>query len=284
MPLYRPTELIAFLRSIGVEPRRSLSQNFLIDGNVICKIVKASHIEPGDPILEIGPGPGALTEALLAKGAFVVAVEADKTLAKQLHRLQTPDKRLEVVEADALKVPIPTLYGKFPSLATPIKLFGNLPYHITTPLLARFIEELSISQIIIMVQEEVARRMCAKPATSDYSSLTVFLNFYAKTRYLFRVSRRCFYPSPKVDSAVVALDLIPNNYSCDPTTFFKTTRHAFEQKRKALRNSLRDLYPTEGAIEKALVDIALSPLARPEELSIEKWVRLFQRLSDLNTQ
>lgn len=276
MGLYKPTELFAFLESLGIEPKKGLSQNFLIDGNIIRKIVSTAHVQPGDVVLEIGPGPGALTEALLAYGATVIAVEKDPILARALDRLQKDDRlhvhNSDIMEFDAESSLKPFLKGK------KAKLIANLPYHLTTPILERFIARRSIfSQLVVMVQEEVARRLTAPPGNRIYGSLTVFLNYYSHPRYAFRVSNSCFYPVPKVDSAVVALELKEPPAVADEASFFELTRTAFEQRRKMLRSSLRKLYTPDDVMQ-ALESLGKSPLARPEELSIDEFVALFDQL------
>jgi 16S rRNA (adenine1518-N6/adenine1519-N6)-dimethyltransferase len=273
--IYRPSELLRFLKSLGRDPKKSLSQNFLIDGNVIKNIVRFSDIQPEDCVLEIGSGPGALTEALLQSGAYVVAIELDPVLASALERFQSD--HLQVITGDALHVPLSTLFAAFPPHKK-ITVMGNLPYHIATPLLSRFITERGrIHKIIVMVQEEMARRMTAEAKTPDYSSLTLYLNFYADVAYAFKVSRNCFYPVPKVDSAIVQLTLKPPQEGIDETQFFTLTRAAFEQRRKTLRASLKELF-TPKIIEQALEQIDLPPLSRPEELSFDDWLMLYRTL------
>lgn len=282
MPLYKPSELNDFLDSIGAKPNKKLSQNFLIDGNIIRNIVKAAKIAPGNQVLEIGPGPGSLTELLLENGAFVVAVETDRTLSAALNRLNTSDHRLKVVTADALKVPLHDLYSLFPDPKKKIQLISNLPYHITTPLLNRFVSENShIENIIVMVQEEMGRRMSAKPGTSEYGSLTVFLEFFAHVSYLFKVGRTCFYPAPKVDSAVIKITPQTTNETIEKEKFFIMTRTAFQQRRKAIRNSLKNIYPE---IETTLNALGLAPLTRPEELSCAQFITLFHNLEERKTR
>lgn len=279
MPLYRPTELLAFLESIGQSPKKGLSQNFLIDGNVIQNIIKTADVQPQDNVLEIGPGPGSLTEALLNAGANVVAVEMDHKLAEALNRLQTEDKRLRIFPADALKVPLNEIRACFKDPLKPVKLISNLPYHITTPLLSRFISQNNwLSTVVVMVQNEMAKRMCGKKSTPDYGSITVFLNFYAHVSYAFKVGRNCFYPAPKVDSAIVKFDLKAPPVDVDEEVFFKMTRRAFEQRRKVLRSSLKDLYPPERVLE-ALEKLGVPPLARPEELSCEDFIQFYHLLN-----
>ena len=272
MPIYKPSELRQFLDQLGINPKKALSQNFLIDGNIIRKIVKAANVGPQDQVLEIGPGPGSLTEALLDKGAFVLAVEKDPILAQALERLQGSSGHLEIHCEDILRFSIRDHIRK----GSKAKVIANLPYHITTPIVLKLVlcREM-ISHIVIMVQEEVARRMVAQPGTSDYGSLTLFLNFYTHVTYGFSVSRNCFYPIPKVDSAVVIFELKEPPKVSDETQFFVMTRKAFEQRRKMLRSSLRALYLPE-LIEQGLKAIDKSPLSRPEELSVDEFIALFE--------
>lgn len=276
LPIYRPTELRSFLQELGVSPKKGLSQNFLIDGNIIRKIVAAAKVNPGELILEVGPGPGSLTQALLEAGAQVVAVEKDRQLAEALSRFQTPDNRLTIFCDDIMTFNASTHFQPRLSSGHKAKIIANLPYHLTTPIIAQFAQQTSIfSSLTVMVQEEVARRMTAKPGSSDYSSFSVFLQFYSQPHYDFKVSRQCFYPVPNVDSAIVTLSLRnPPLNGLDEEQFFKLTRTAFEQRRKMMRASLKDLYSSE-TIESALKSIGQNPLARPEELSLENFLDLF---------
>lgn len=278
MALSSRSELLQFLTDQGIRPRKSLSQNFLTDGNILRKIVQLAEVTPGDTVLEIGPGPGALTECLLAAGAIVVAVEKDEKLAAALSRLQTSDKRLHIVAADCLEVNINTLMAPFLRPGRKAKVVANLPYQITTPIVTHLSPMHHLfSSIIVMVQEEVARRYVGKPGTKDYSAISVFLQFYTHPKYGFKVSRRCFLPAPKVDSAVIRLN--PKEPpKVDEERFFQMVRRAFQQRRKMMRGSLRDLYPPTVVIS-ALEAIGKKETARPEELSLDE---LLQLLSQLN--
>lgn len=277
MPLYQPSELRQFLDEQGFSPRKGLSQNFLIDGNILKKILAASDVQPGDLVLEIGPGPGALTEQLVAAGAHVVAVEMDHGFARVLPRLDV-DGLLETFCDDIMKFPVDATIQARLKPGKQAKLIANLPYHLTTPILADFVVKDEFSLITVMVQDEVARRLTAKAKTSDYGSLTVFLSFYADISYEFRVSRHCFFPQPKVDSAVVTLRPKKPPLPADQAEiFFKMTRTAFEHRRKMLRSSLSDLYAPQ-AVENALTACGLDVRSRPEELSLDEFLLLFSRL------
>lgn len=278
MPIYKPTELHQFLQELGVHPKKGLSQNFLIDGNILKKIVLAAKLSSQDLVVEVGAGPGSLTEELLSRGAHVIAVEKDPVFATALARLKTEQNFLDIYAEDILTFPSEQILQPLIGKGKKAKVIANLPYHLTTPIIAQFVEQRHLfSTLILMVQEEVARRFVAKPKTSEYSSFTVFLNFYSTPSYQFTVKRSCFYPAPKVDSAVVVLELKEPPHVSDETAFFLLTRTAFKQRRKMLRSSLRELYAPQ-EIEAALNKISLNTMARPEELSLENFLEFFEIL------
>ncbi len=279
MALYRPSELQQFLQSLGIHPKKGLSQNFLIDGNIIRKIVATAAAGPGDVVLEIGPGPGALTEALLEAGATVVAVEKDTILAEALKRLQTDDHRLHVMTNDILEVNVSELLQSYLSVGSKAKVIANLPYHVTTPILTRMVPASHLfDSITVMVQKEVAERMSAAPGGAIYGSLTVFLGFYSDCQYAFTVTRNCFMPPPKVDSAVVHLTIKGPREVSNQEKFFEMTRTAFEHRRKMLRASLKELYPS-ALVTQALNQIGVNPEERPEQLSLDQFIQLFEVLN-----
>jgi 16S rRNA (adenine1518-N6/adenine1519-N6)-dimethyltransferase len=279
MAIYKPTELIQFLTELGISPKKGLSQNFLIDGNIIRKIVSTAFVEPGDVVLEIGPGPGALTEALLEAGATVLAVEKDPILAKALNRIKVPTGHLEVFCDDIQHFPIEEVLKKYLKKGQKAKVIANLPYHLTTSIVTRFVVlKEQFSKLVIMVQDEVARRYTSSSGGKEYGSITVFLNYYSNPQYAFRVSKNCFFPPPKIESAIVILELKDPPEVSDVEKFFILTRTAFEHRRKMLRSSLRELYPQE-KITQALGSLGIDPQARPESLSLEHFIQLFEKLS-----
>lgn len=275
MPLYKPSELTLFLQKLGITPKKALSQNFLIDGNIIRKTVDLGDITSDDVILEIGPGPGSITEVLLETGAQIIAVEKDRLLAESL---EGSHPNLHLFCDDIMTFPIEETLKKHLRKGKKAKVVANLPYHLTTPILARLIPCHDLfSNIVIMIQKEVAKRFTATPGNKEYGSITVFINFYTDVKYAFTVSPRSFYPVPNVDSAVVTLTpKKPPEVSSEE--FFKMTRTAFEQRRKMLRNSLSTIYPSD-TITEALIAINKNPKARAEELSVDDWVELFHFLS-----
>ncbi len=254
MSISSPTALHAFLSGIDAKPLKALSQNFLIDANIVRKIADAVDARPGEAILEIGPGPGALTEELLGRGAKIIAIEKDPKFAKALERLQTEDGRLTVYEADVLEFDFSLLSG-------PLKVAANLPYHITTPILEILSEERArFTSAHLMMQKEVAERITAKPGSKEISSLTLFLQLFAKLSIALNVSERCFYPAPKVASSVVRLDFHEPPLA-DPKPLVAWIRKAYQQRRKMLRSTL--------GIPGKMGEL------RPEALSLSDWLQLF---------
>lgn len=257
------SELIPFLKKLEAKPKKRLSQNFLIDAHIVQKTIELAQIKKGEPVLEIGPGPGALTAALLAEGAEVFAVEIDPLFARELARLQ--NGHLQIFQQDILKFP-------FDLLPKEIKIVANLPYHITTPILERIFAT-SFSSLTVMVQKEVVDRMqataCSKES-KEYGSLSVFVQFFSQIHGSFPVSKGCFYPTPRVDSTVIRLNSkeLPQ---IDQDHFFNLVHKGFQQRRKMLTSSLP--FPKE-EIRRALQVIGVRMDARPENLSIEQWLLL----------
>lgn len=260
------SELLDLLTKLGTKPKKGLSQNFLFDQNVVRKIVQTADIQKGDIVLEIGPGPGALTCLLLEKGATVYCIEKDPIFAKALHRLQTEDQRLTVHCADALEFPLSQIPYK--------KVVANLPYHITTPLLERCFAH-PFKSLTLMIQKEVADRVSAKSGTKEFGSLSLFAQYYSTIKSQFVVSANCFYPKPSVDSAVVHLE---GKEPLKKEYFFPYMRKSFQHRRKMLSRSLQD-FATAEKIKKALRTVHIREDARPEMLSLDQWISFVDTVS-----
>src|SRR3989454_3574722 len=234
-------------------PRRSLGQHFLIDKNIVHKIVRLAELQPGETVLEIGPGQGILTEALLDSSGLVVAVELDAALCGRLRTTLGRRTNFRLIEGDALAFD----YAQVPS---PFLVVANLPYYVSTPLLFRLLEERRrIDRLVLMLQEEVVARLAAAPGGKDYGALSIAAQFYCEVRRAFRVAPTCFRPKPQVGSAVAVLTPLPKPRVsvADEAFFFRVVRAGFAHRRKALLNSLRD----EG-FEGAPTAAALKPSSR----------------------
>ena len=259
-------------------PRRSLGQHFLIDKNIVHKIVRLAELQPGETVLEIGPGRGILTDALLDSSGLVVAVELDAALCAHLRATLRRRSNFRLVEGDALTFD----YAQVPS---PFLVVANLPYYVSTPLLFRLLEDRRrIDRLVLMLQEEVVARLAAAPGGRDYGALSIAAQFYCEVRQAFRVPPTCFRPKPQVGSAVVVLTPLPKPRVsvADEAFFFRVVRAGFAHRRKALPNSLRDEgfegAPTAAALEQAGID----PRRRAETLSIEEFAALADGLLSLN--
>jgi len=253
----------------GLDARKRLGQHFLLDLNLTRRIARAAQPLDQGTIIEVGPGPGGLTRALLLEGAArVVAVEVDRRAIDALHELQAvAEGRLEVVEGDALAMN-PAALG-----LPPRRIVANLPYNISTALLVRWLHAADkIADMVLMFQKEVVDRLAAVPRTKDYGRLSVLAQHVCEVRRLFDVAPSAFVPPPKVTSSVARLTPRPANQRlADLGPLERLTAGAFGQRRKMLRGALSGLFADPASVLRAL---GLSPTARAEELSIGDFVRL----------
>ena len=256
---------------------KSLGQNFLIDDNVIDKILNGARLSEGDNIIEVGPGIGTLTREMGKIADKVVAIEIDKSLIPILKETLGEFDNIEVVNNDILKVNIEELVKeKFDN--KPIKLVANLPYYITTPIVMKFLEEnIPVTDIVVMVQKEVADRMNAKPSTKDYGALSVAVQYYCDTEIVAKAPRHMFIPQPNVDSTVIGLHVREEKkYNVDnKDIFFKTVKASFGQRRKTLLNSLGGLgFLNKDEIKEVLKQSNIDEKRRGETLTIEEFATL----------
>jgi len=269
--------LKGYFRDYGRRPKKSLGQVFLIERTIQEKILELADLSLEDVVVEIGPGTGTLTRELLPRVKRLIALEIDPALAFFLKGSITSARNLNLLCADALRFD----YEKASvGLGTRLKVVGNLPYVISAPMMIAFQEQRkAFSLLILMVQKEVALRLTAEPGTKQYGTLSVLCRFYFDLRLERHVSRNCFYPVPKVDSAVIRL--VPREpFPLPPggeAIFRDLIRGAFSKRRKTLFNALRSsLYaevPVEG-LRKSLLDCGIEPRRRPETLSPEEYAQL----------
>lgn len=272
-----------FERARYFRTKKRLGQNFLIDGDVIQDIIEFANITPEDTIVEIGPGVGFVTEQLVKYAKKVIVIELDEEAIVELKKLDAPN--LEIIHNDVLKTDLSALCDE------QFKVVANIPYYITSPIIAHLLGEIDdlnnknrnkIKDIILMVQEEVARRMVANENSQgkQYGLLTILSQFWADVKILRLVGRKCFYPAPKVNSALVKLDVRtePKLKLSDYSHFRKTVKSAFSQRRKNIKNCLLNGGFLKDNVVKSLANMGLGENIRGEKLSIEMFGNLSEEL------
>ncbi len=263
---------LQILRSYGIEPRRSRGQNFLIDQNITRKIIEKADLKKTDIVVEIGAGIGVLTRELASKVKKVFAVEIDERLVEVLQNEIAAIKNIQIIKADARTLSNTTFIKKDGSY----RVIANIPYNITSLLIRKFLEEDPCpSDMILMIQKEVGKRICAK--LGEMSILSAMVQYYAVPKILFPVSKTCFFPAPKVDSVCISLTLkkerIPT--SRQARAFTRLVKAGFRAKRKLLARNLSNglKIPIED-ITKAFAGSHIAPNARAQELSVDDWISL----------
>ena len=266
---------------------KSLGQNFLIDTNVIDRILEGARVKEGDYVIEVGPGIGTLTKEMGRSAEKVVAIEIDKTLIPILEETLEDFPNIEVINQDILKVNVQELV-KEKLNGGPVKLVANLPYYITTPIVMKFLEEdIPVTDIVVMVQKEVADRMNAKPNTKDYGALSVAVQYYCDTEIVAKAPRHMFMPQPNVDSTVIGLHVREEKiYHVDnEDIFYKTVKASFGQRRKTLLNSLGGLgFLSKDQIKEALKEANIDEKRRGETLSIEEFASLSNAVNRIHNE
>lgn len=266
---------------------KSLGQNFLIDTNVIDRILEGARVQEGDYVIEVGPGIGTLTKEMGRTAEKVVAIEIDKTLIPILEETLADFPNIEVINQDILKVDVQELV-KAKLNGGPVKLIANLPYYITTPIVMKFLEEdIPVTDIVVMVQKEVADRMNAQPNSKDYGALSVAVQYYCDTEIVAKAPRHMFMPQPNVDSTVIGLHVREERkYNVDnEDIFFKTVKASFGQRRKTLLNSLGGLgFLSKDQIKVALQEANIDEKRRGETLSIEEFASLSNAVNRIHNE
>jgi len=277
MALDTPSQVKEILTKYSLRPIHGRGQNFLVDKNIIYKIVEAAALGSGEHVLEIGPGLGALTDALAARARKVLAVEIDKNLISILNEEYVWDN-VEILNSDILKVPNPEICQHLGSES--YRLIANLPYQITSEVIEKFLTtDPKPEEIIIMVQQEVGERMMARSPRANLLALMV--EFYCEPKKLFKVGRNSFYPAPKVDSVIMRLTpkrelaLMPEKIK----EFWPLVRSGYRSKRKFLINNLANYSGnSKPELESAWQDLGWNPKTRAESIKLEDWLKLFQKL------
>jgi 16S rRNA (adenine1518-N6/adenine1519-N6)-dimethyltransferase len=276
-----PIRTRAILEKYGFSFKKSLGQNFLIDTNILKRIVDHAELDKNSGAIEIGPGIGALTEQLAKSCEKVVAFEIDQRLLPILQDTLSPYPNIKVIHNDVLKADVSSVIAEEFQGIEDVMVVANLPYYVTTPIIMKLLEDhLPIRGIVCMLQKEVADRISAKPGTKDYGSLSIAVQYYTEAETVMIVPKTVFVPQPNVDSAVIRLTKrkTPIVEVKDENFFFTVTRASFAQRRKTLLNNLQSGLPNgkekKEIILTVLAETEIEPSRRGETLSIEEFARL----------
>ncbi|RFA14155.1 16S rRNA (adenine(1518)-N(6)/adenine(1519)-N(6))-dimethyltransferase [Subtercola boreus] len=270
--LLGPAEVRDLAELLNLTPTKKLGQNFVIDGNSVRRIVRIAGVQPGETVVEVGPGLGSLTLGILEVGAEVIAVEIDKRLAEQLPLtvgVLQPDARLTVIRDDAMR--IMSLPG------APTRLVANLPYNVSVPVLLHFLEHFwSIQSGVVMVQAEVGHRIAADPGSKVYGSPSVKASWYGTWRTAGQVSRQVFWPVPNVDSVLVAFERSSTSLASEELRLatFELVDAAFQQRRKMLRQSLSSVFGSAATAAQVIEAAGQDPTARGEALTVHDFLAI----------
>lgn len=274
--LTSPTIVKSLLEQHNITLSKHLGQNFLIDKNILNKIVKQADLSKDDIVVEVGPGIGVLTRELANEAKKVIAIEKDKKISEVLKEVVKDFKNIEIINEDILGWVCDTRQG--------YKVIANLPYYITSPVIRKFLE-LSIPPdlMVLMVQKEVAQRIAAKPP--NMSVLSVAVQFYSQPKIIAKVSRTCFYPIPKVDSAIIKMvkdDQYIKKIKGKEKRFFQLVKAGFSSKRKQLLgNIIRSFSIPRELAEKIFNKVNLNNKIRAQELTVKQWIELLQEIKDV---
>ena len=281
LKLHDLTVIRPLLENHGFHFSKSMGQNFLIQEWVPKRILQAADISRESGVLEIGPGIGVLTQELCKAAGKVVAVELDRSLLPVLNETLGEFYNVDIVNGDIMKLPLAQILdGKLGGFR--LSACANLPYNITTPVLRLLLESERFEQITVMIQKEVAQRICARPGTSEYGAFTVFAEYYASPSICFDVPPDCFYPRPKVTSTVITLRKNTRDITNEDREFlFSVTRAAFSQRRKTLVNGLTSLFSGKlgkEQLQEVITGCGFKPLVRGETLSLDDFLKLSKAL------
>ncbi|MBS5764514.1 MAG: 16S rRNA (adenine(1518)-N(6)/adenine(1519)-N(6))-dimethyltransferase RsmA [Veillonella sp.] len=256
-------------KRFDIKMSKKLGQNFLIKRGIVDEIVHAAELTPGEPVLEVGPGIGTLTQGLAQSGADVTAIELDRRLLEVLDTTLASYDNVRIVHGDVLKLDVPTIMNH-----KPFKVVANLPYYITTPIIMSLLEsKLPIELLVVMVQKEVALRMVAKPGTKDYGALSVAVQYYTEPDIVLDVPPKCFLPAPAVTSSVIRCVLRdkPPVDVIDEKLFFRVVKAGFAQRRKTFANTMKTTGLSKDRIEELLAKANIDGQRRGETFTLQEF-------------
>lgn len=256
-------------KRFDIKMSKKLGQNFLIKRGIVDEIVHAAELTPGEPVLEVGPGIGTLTQGLAQSGADVTAIELDRRLLEVLDTTLASYDNVRIVHGDVLKLDVPTIMNH-----KPFKVVANLPYYITTPIIMSLLEsKLPIERLVVMVQKEVALRMVAKPGTKDYGALSVAVQYYTEPDIVLDVPPKSFLPAPAVTSSVIRCVLRdkPPVDVIDEKLFFRVVKVGFAQRRKTFANTMKTTGLSKDRIEELLAKANIDGQRRGETFTLQEF-------------
>ena len=259
-------------KRFDIKMSKKLGQNFLIKRGIVDEIVHAAELTPGEPVLEVGPGIGTLTQGLAQSGADVTAIELDRRLLEVLDTTLASYDNVRIVHGDVLKLDVPTIMNH-----KPFKVVANLPYYITTPIIMSLLEsKLPIERLVVMVQKEVALRMVAKPGTKDYGALSVAVQYYTEPDIVLDVPPKSFLPAPAVTSSVIRCVLRdkPPVDVIDEKLFFRVVKAGFAQRRKTFSNTMKTTGLSKDRIEELLAKANIDGQRRGETFTLQEFADL----------
>lgn len=276
-----PSRTIEIQQKYGIQAKKSLGQNFIIDTNILHNIVEAGSVDKDTIVIEVGPGIGALTEQIAKVAKHVYAFEIDQLLLPVLDDTLSPYDNVTVLNEDILEVDLSAFFEEQAINQERVVVMANLPYYITTPIIINFLESsVNVDQMIFMIQKEVAERIAAEPSTKAYGSLSIAVQYYAEAETLFIVPKTVFRPQPNVESAIIRLNIL-HEPAADVTNekyFFTLTRSSFAQRRKTLWNNLKIAYgkepETQEKLKVALDEAGIDSKRRGETLTIQEFADL----------
>ncbi|MFW5995973.1 MAG: 16S rRNA (adenine(1518)-N(6)/adenine(1519)-N(6))-dimethyltransferase RsmA [Halanaerobiaceae bacterium] len=271
------------LREYNLQLYKGMGQNFLVDRNILQKVVSAASLSTGDNVIEIGAGIGALTQQILQEPKFsgkLIAIEKDERFVQVLRNIFSGNKKLAVINRDVLEIEWKNFLRKYDFSPPGVKIMGNLPYYITTPIIMGFLEgDVGVSRLVFMVQKEVGERIVARPGTKEFGALSVAVQFYAQADIVSKVPPTVFVPRPDVESCIIKV--VPHQESRyrveNRDFFFKMVKAIFQQRRKIIKNSLLKssvLNPDKEAVLKSLNEAGVDSRIRGEKLSLNKMTEL----------
>jgi len=256
-------------KRFDIKMSKKLGQNFLIKRGIVDEIVHAAELTPGEPVLEVGPGIGTLTQGLAQSGADVTAIELDRRLLEVLDTTLASYDNVRIVHGDVLKLDVPSIM-----IHKPFKVVANLPYYITTPIIMSLLEsKLPIERLVVMVQKEVALRMVAKPGTKDYGALSVAVQYYTEPDIVLDVPPKSFLPAPAVTSSVIRCVLRdkPPVDVIDEKLFFRVVKAGFAQRRKTFSNTMKTTGLSKDRIEELLAKANIDGQRRGETFTLQEF-------------